>query len=95
MISQYLECLNAVERFQGEYHIVLEPSLPPVVDPTRCVTISLKDDIKNELDKKCNYSEDRKKWTDIMVQQPCLPPQAERKVEAPPERQRRQCSYSD
>ena len=28
-----------------------------------------------------------------MVQQPCLPPQAERKVEAPPERQRRQCSY--
>ena len=34
VISQYLECLNAVERFQGEYHIVLEPSLPPVVDPT-------------------------------------------------------------
>ena len=61
VISQYLECLNAVERFQGEYHIVLEPSLPPVVDPTRCVTISLKDGIKKELDKKCNYSEDRKK----------------------------------
>ena len=53
--------INAVERFQGEYHIVLEPSLPPVVDPTRLVTISLKDDIKKELDKKCHYSEDRKK----------------------------------
>ena len=61
VISQYLECLNAVERFQGEYHIVLEPSLPPVVDPTRLVTISLKDDIKKELDKKCHHSEDRRK----------------------------------
>ena len=60
MISRYLECLNAVERFQGEYHIVLEPSLPPVVDPTRRVTISFKDDIEKELDKKCHYSEDRK-----------------------------------
>ena len=61
MISQYLECLNAVERFHGEYHIVLKPSLPPIVDPTRLVTMSLKEDIKKELDKKCHYTEDRKK----------------------------------
>ena len=60
-MSQYPECFNAVERFQGEYHIVLKPSLPPIVDPTRLVTISLKDDIKKELDKKCHYTEDRKK----------------------------------
>ena len=45
VIRQYPECFNAVERFQGEYHIVLEPSLPPIVDRTRRVTISLKDDI--------------------------------------------------
>ena len=61
MINQYAECFNAVERFQGEYHIVIEPSLTPILDPTRRVTISLKDDIKKELDKKCHYSEDRKK----------------------------------
>ena len=61
MISQYPECFNAVEKFQGEYHIVLKPSLPPIVDPTRLVTISLKDDIKKKLDKKGHYSEDRKK----------------------------------
>ena len=61
VISQYPECFNAVERFQGEYHIVIEPSLTPILDPTRRVTISLKDDIKKELDKKCHYSEDRKK----------------------------------
>ena len=61
MISQYPECFNAVERFQGEYHIVFKLSLRPIVDPTSLVTISLKDDIKKELDKKCHYSEDRKK----------------------------------
>ena len=60
-MSKYPECFNAVEGFHGEYHIVLEPSLPPIFDPTRLVTISLKDDIKKELDKKCHYSEDRKK----------------------------------
>ena len=60
-MSQYPECFNAVEGFHGEYRIVLEPGLPPIVDPTRLVTISLKDDIKKELDKKCHYSEDRKK----------------------------------
>ena len=60
-ISQYPECFNAVKRLQGEYHIILKPSLPPTLDPTRCVTISLKDDIKKELDKKCHWSEDRKK----------------------------------
>ena len=33
-------------------------------------------------------------WSDITVQQPCLPPQAEREVDAPPERRRPQCSCS-
>ena len=87
--------LQRSERLQGEYHRILKPSLPPTLDPTRCVTISLKDDIKKELDKKCHWSEDRKKWIDTMAQQLCLPPQTERKVEAPRERQRPQCSYSD
>ena len=84
-----------MERLQGKYHIVLESSLPPIVDPTRRVTINLKDDIKKELDKKCHYREDRKKLIGTMALQLCLPPQTERKVEAPPERQRPQCSYSD
>ena len=68
MISQYLECLNAAERFQGDYHIVLELSLPPLVDSTRRVTISLKDDIKKELGKKSHYSEDgTTQWFNSLV----------------------------
>ena len=33
-------------------------------------------------------------WSDKTVQQPCLPPQAERKIDALPERRKPQCSYS-
>ena len=39
MISQYPECFNAVGRFQCEYHIVREHSLPPVVHPPKACDI--------------------------------------------------------
>ena len=52
VISQYPECFNAVGGFQGEYHVVLYHSLPPVVHPPRRVTFSLKNYIKKELDEK-------------------------------------------
>ena len=50
LIAQYPECFNGIGKFQGEYHITLDPSVPPVVHPPRRVPISLRDDIKNELD---------------------------------------------
>ena len=50
LISHYAECFNGIGKFQGEYHIVLDPSVPPVVHPPRRVPISLKNDIKKELD---------------------------------------------
>ena len=63
------------------------------VSRMRRVTISLKDDIKKELDKKCHYSEDRKselvQWFNSFVYR------RKQNVEAPPELQRLQCSYSD
>ncbi|KAK3709526.1 hypothetical protein QZH41_006764 [Actinostola sp. cb2023] len=49
-ITQYPDCFNGIGKFQGEYHITLDPSVPPVVHPQRRVPISLKDDIKKELD---------------------------------------------
>ena len=50
LIAQYPECFNGIWKFQGEYHITLDPSVPPVVHPPRRVPFSLWDDIKNELD---------------------------------------------
>ena len=54
LISQYPECFNGVGKFQGEYHIVLDPNVPAVVHPPRRMPISLKDDIKRELDQMVN-----------------------------------------
>lgn len=50
VISQYHECFSGVGKFHGEYHILLHLSQPPVVHPPRRVPISVKDDIKRELD---------------------------------------------
>ncbi|KAL9956099.1 hypothetical protein ACROYT_G037526 [Oculina patagonica] len=50
LIAQYPDCFNGIGKFQGEYHITLDPSVPPVVHPPRRVPISLRDDIKSELD---------------------------------------------
>ena len=47
LIQQYI---NDIGKFQGEYHITVDPSVPPVIHPPRRVPVSLKDDIKNELD---------------------------------------------
>ena len=54
LISQYPECFNGVGKFQGEYHIVLDPNVPAVVHPPRRMPMSLKEDIKRELDEMVN-----------------------------------------
>ena len=50
LTQQYPECFNGIGKFQGEYHITVDPSVPPVIHPPRRVPVSLKDDIKSELD---------------------------------------------
>ena len=50
LIAKYPECFNGIGKFKGEYHITLDPSVPPVVHPPRKVPIALKDEIKKELD---------------------------------------------
>ena len=39
-----------MEKFKGEYYIVLDPSVPPVVHLPWRVPMSLKNDIRKELD---------------------------------------------
>ena len=50
LIKQYPECFDGIGRFQGEYHITVDPNVPPVIHLPRRVPVSLKDDIKTELD---------------------------------------------
>ena len=50
LIAQYPDCFKGTGKFKGDYHITLDPSVPPVVHPPRRVPLSLKDDVKKELD---------------------------------------------
>ncbi|XP_020903454.1 uncharacterized protein K02A2.6 [Exaiptasia diaphana] len=50
LIAQYPECFDGIGKFQGEYHIIIDPSVPPVVHPPRKAALSMKDEIKEELD---------------------------------------------
>ena len=59
LIKQYPDCFNGIG-FKGDYHITVDPSVPPVFHPQRCMPVSLKDDIKSELDDMVNNGIDHK-----------------------------------
>ena len=50
LLKRYPNCFDGVGKFQGWYHITVDPSVPPVVHAHRRVPLSLRDDIKDELD---------------------------------------------
>ena len=50
LVKRYPHCFDGVGKFQGQYHITVDLSVPPVVHAQRRVPLSLRDDIKDELD---------------------------------------------
>ncbi|XP_020604912.1 uncharacterized protein LOC110043752 [Orbicella faveolata] len=50
LVKRYPDCFDGVGRFQGQYHITVVPSVPPVVHTQRRMPLSLRDYIKEELD---------------------------------------------
>ena len=46
----YPDRFEGIGNFEGEYHIVIDREVPPVVHPPRRCPISIKDDIKEEID---------------------------------------------
>ena len=50
LVKQYPGCGDGIGKFQGQYHITVDPSIPPVVHAQRRVPLSLREDIKRELD---------------------------------------------
>ena len=50
LISQNPHVFNGIGKFQGQYHIHLDPQIPSVIHPQRKVPIKIKKRIKTELD---------------------------------------------
>ena len=46
----YPDRFDGIGKFEGEYHIVINPDIPPVVHAARRCPIQIKDEIKKELD---------------------------------------------
>ena len=49
LTALYPECFNGIGKFQGQYHITIDPSVPPVIHAQRRVPLSLRENIKTEL----------------------------------------------
>ena len=50
VLKQFKDYFEGVGCFQGEYHITVDPAVPPVVHPPRRVAESLRELLKKELD---------------------------------------------
>lgn len=48
--EMYPESFQGIGNFEGKYHIVIRPDVPPVIHPPRRCPIGIIDDIKNEID---------------------------------------------
>ena len=50
LVKQHGDCFEGIGCFQGEFHITLDPSIPPVVHPPRRVPEALRRPLKKELE---------------------------------------------
>ncbi len=50
ILQQYQDCFKVIGCFKGEFHMTLDPTVPPVVHPPRRVPEALRDSLKKELD---------------------------------------------
>ncbi|XP_005101611.1 uncharacterized protein LOC101852102 [Aplysia californica] len=50
LMTQCPDNFNGIGKFQGKYHIHIDPTVPEVIHPQRKIPLKLKDKIKTELD---------------------------------------------
>ena len=50
LLCQYQDCFQGIGCFQGEFHITLDPTVPPVIHPPQRVPEALREPLKRELD---------------------------------------------
>ena len=53
ILSKYPNLFQGIGCFEGEYHITLNPAIPPVIHPPRRVPEALREPLKQELDSLC------------------------------------------
>ena len=51
MSTQYPRCFGPLGNFNGDYHIVIDPNIQPIVHEPRMSPIALRDEVKATLDK--------------------------------------------
>jgi len=49
LLCQYQDCFQGIGCFQGEFHIILDPMVLPVIHPPRWVPEALREPLKKEL----------------------------------------------
>ena len=54
VLTRYPDCFEGIGCFKGEYHITLDPKVPPVIHPPRRVPEALREPLKNEIDSLVN-----------------------------------------
>ena len=50
LLCQYKHCFEGIGCFKGEFHITLDPAVPPVIHPPRRVPEALREPLKKELE---------------------------------------------
>ncbi|KAK3701094.1 hypothetical protein QZH41_004873 [Actinostola sp. cb2023] len=53
LLTEYSDCFEGIGCFEGEYHIILDETVPPVVHPPRRIPEALRKPFKAELDSLC------------------------------------------
>ena len=49
MTQQFQDCFGAIGKLPGVHHITIDPTVPPVVDPPRKLSIALREKLREEL----------------------------------------------
>ena len=50
LLDKYKDVFDGLGLFPGEYHLNIDPSVPPVVHASQCIALALKPKLKEELD---------------------------------------------
>ena len=49
-MTDYKDCFEGIGCFKGEFHVTVDPNVPPVIHPPRRIPVALQDALKHELE---------------------------------------------